>query len=70
MNYMYIMQFILSIIGMSLLGYYIAYRTRPDDQQLRTVLTAIGMGLGVFVGFVTLIKMIRNEERYERSSRH
>jgi len=69
MNYMYIMQFIFSAIGLALLGYYIGNRINPES-NLSTTLTAIGLSLGVVVGFVTLVKMIKSEERYERSSRH
>ena len=68
MNYMYVMQFIFSAIGLALLGYFIG--TRIDaDSHLPTTLTAIGLAIGVVVGFVTLVKMFKSEERYERSSR-
>lgn len=69
MNYMYIMQFIFSAIGLALLGYFIGTRIDPES-NLPTTLTVIGMSLGVVIGFVTLVKMIKSEERYERSSRH
>lgn len=69
MNYMLIMQFIFSVLGLALLGYYIGTKVNPDS-NLPTLLTAIGTALGVFVGFVTLVKMIKSEERYERTSRH
>jgi membrane protein DedA with SNARE-associated domain len=69
MNYMLVMQFIFSAIGLALLGYFIGNKINPES-NLPTTLTAIGMALGVIVGFVTLIKMIQSEERYERTSRH
>jgi membrane protein DedA with SNARE-associated domain len=69
MNYMLVMQFIFSAIGLALVGYFIGNRINPES-NLPTTLTAIGLALGVVVGFVTLIKMIQSEERYERTTRH
>ena len=68
MNYMLVMQFIFSVLGLALLGYYIGTKINPDS-NLPLTLTAIGTALGVFVGFVTLVKMIKSEERYERTPR-
>lgn len=69
MIYMYIMQFIFSIIGMALLGYFAGEWIRPDS-ELSTILTAVGTALGVMIGFATLVRMMRNEARYERTTRH
>ena len=69
MYYMYVMQFIFSMIGLALLGYFIGGRIDPNS-ELQTILTAVGLALGVFVGFVTLVKMLKSEERNERSSRN
>jgi hypothetical protein len=69
MNYMMVMQFIVTSAGLSLFGYFIGKRINPDS-NLYIILTGVGLGLGVFIGFVTLIQMIKSEERYERSIRH
>jgi hypothetical protein len=69
MNYMMVMQFIVTVAGLALFGYFIGKRIDAEG-NLYIILTGIGLGLGVFVGFVTLIQMIRSEERYERSTRH
>lgn len=69
MNYMMVMQFIFSAITLALIGYYVGGRINPDG-DLNLILTGVGLGLGVMIGFITLIKMIQSEERYERSIRH
>ncbi len=69
MGYMIVMQFIVTAIGMSLLGYWIGRRI-DETTELSTILAAIGLGIGVFSGFVIMVRMIKSEERYERSSRH
>ena len=69
MGYMMVMQFITTAIGLSLLGYYIGKKI-DEASQLPTLLAAVGLLLGVISGFVILVKMIKSEERYERSSRH
>lgn len=69
MGYMMVMQFITTAIGLSLLGYYIGKKIN-EASQLPTLLAAVGLLLGVISGFVILVKMIKSEERYERSSRH
>lgn len=69
MNYMMVMQFIVTVAGLALFGYFVGKRINPDG-NLYIILTGVGLGLGVFVGFVTLIQMIKSEERYERSIRH
>lgn len=69
MNYMMVMQFIVSSVVLALFGNFLGKRINPDS-SLSTVLTAVGLGLGVFIGFLTVIYMIKSEERYERSTRH
>lgn len=69
MNYMMVMQFIVTAVGLALIGYVIGKRV-DSEGNLYLILTGVGLGLGVFVGFVTLIQMIRSEERHERSLRH
>lgn len=69
MNYMMVMQFIVSAIVLALFGYYLGNKINPDS-DLRIILTGVGLGLGVIIGFITVIYMIKSEERYERTTRH
>jgi len=69
MSYMMVMQFIVSTIVMALIGYYVGNRI-DEASDLPLILTGVGLGLGVIIGFITLIYMLRSEERYERSTRH
>ncbi len=69
MNYMMVMQFIVSAVVLSIFGYYIGNKINPES-DLSTILTGVGLGLGVIIGFITVIYMIKSEERYERSTRH
>lgn len=64
--YTIIIQFFVTIIGLSLLGYYLGTRLSTDD-DLPILLAGLGLMFGVFIGFVTLYKFIRNEERYEKN---
>jgi F0F1-type ATP synthase assembly protein I len=69
MGYMLAMQFIFTIFGLALIGYFIGRRINPDS-NLSTTLTAIGVGIGVVAGFILLVRMIQSEDRHERTSRH
>jgi NhaP-type Na+/H+ or K+/H+ antiporter len=69
MNYMMIIQLFFTIIGMALFGYYLGDRINPDS-GLPILLTAIGLSLGVIIGFVTILQFMKSEERHERRSRH
>jgi hypothetical protein len=69
MNYMIIIQLFFTVIGMSLFGYFIGDKINPDS-SLPILLTAIGLSVGVIIGFVTLLQFMKSEERYERRSRH
>lgn len=69
MSYMMVMQFIATTIVMALIGYYVGQRI-DEASDLPLILTGVGLGLGVIIGFITLIYMLRSEERYERSTRH
>jgi len=64
-----VMQFFFTTAGLALFGYWIGERINPET-NLSTILTGIGLGLGVMIGFVTLIRMIQSEERYERNVHH
>jgi hypothetical protein len=69
MTYTIVMQLIFSVIGLSVLGIYIGRKLDPEG-DLATYLAALGLFLGVFVGFMTLLQFIKSEERYERRKRH
>ncbi|MDO9628392.1 MAG: AtpZ/AtpI family protein [Acholeplasmataceae bacterium] len=69
MTYMVVMQMIFTVIGLSLLGYYIGTRTDPDGDTY-IYYTAIGLALGVMIGFMTVYQFMKSEERNERRSRH
>lgn len=65
MTYMMVMQVIFSIIGLSLLGIYIGSKI-DSEGDLSTILGAIGLILGIIVGFMTIMQFVKSEERYER----
>ncbi|MCF7930252.1 MAG: hypothetical protein K9L02_01955 [Acholeplasmataceae bacterium] len=65
MTYMMVMQVIFSIIGLSLLGIYIGSKI-DSEGDLSTILGAIGLILGIIVGFITIMQFVKSEERYER----
>lgn len=69
MTYMMVIQFFFTVIGLSILGYVLGDRIQPDT-NLSVILTAVGLAVGVFVGFITLYQMMKSEERYERRIRH
>jgi len=72
MTYTMVMQAIFTVIGLSVLGIYIGRKLDPEG-DLATYLAAVaavGLFLGVFIGFMTLYQFIKSEERYERRKRH
>ncbi|HBY64805.1 MAG TPA: hypothetical protein DEG42_00090 [Acholeplasmataceae bacterium] len=69
MTYMIVMQMIFTVIGVSILGYYIGIKTDPDGDSY-IYYTAIGLGIGVMIGFMTIYQFMKSEERYERRIRH
>lgn len=69
MTYMVVMQLIFTVIGLALIGYYIGIKTDPDGNSY-IYYTAIGLAVGVLVGFMTLYQWMKSEERYERRTRH
>ena len=69
MTYMMVMQLFFTIIGMAIFGYFVGQWLNKES-DLPIILTAIGIVIGVIIGFMTLIQFIRSEERYERRTRH
>ncbi len=63
------MQFIATIIGMAIFGYFIGNKI-DKTSNLSLILTAVGLALGVMIGFMTLLQLMKSEERYERRIRH
>lgn len=66
---MMVIQFFFTVAGLALFGYWLGGKINSES-DLPIILTALGLGIGVMVGFILLIQFIRSEERYERSSRH
>jgi F0F1-type ATP synthase assembly protein I len=69
MTYMMVMQLFFTIIGMAIFGYFLG-RYINASSDLPIILTAVGLVIGVIIGFMTLIQFIKSEERYERRTRH
>lgn len=69
MTYMMVMQLFFTIIGMAIFGYFLG-RYINSSSDLPIILTAVGLVMGVIIGFMTLIQFIKSEERYERRTRH
>ncbi len=69
MTYMMVMQLFFTIIGMAIFGYFLGRYIKPSS-NLPILLTAVGLVMGVIIGFMTLIQFIKSEERYERRTRH
>lgn len=64
--YTMVIQSFVIIIGLSLLGYYIGTKV-SDVKELPLLLAGIGVLIGVIVGFITLYKTVKGEERYEKN---
>ncbi len=67
MTYMMVMQVIFTVVGLSLLGIYIGNKVNPDG-DLSMILAAVGLILGIMIGFLTIMQFVKSEERYERRS--
>ena len=65
MTYMIVMQFIFTVVGLSLLGLFIGNKINPEG-NLSTLFAGIGLVLGIIFGFYTIMQFIKSEERYER----
>lgn len=70
MTYMVVVQFIVTVFGLAVIGYYIGTKVDPDG-GLDMILAAVGTGVGVMVAFIFLYQYIKSEERRdERRRRH
>ncbi len=67
--YTMVIQFFVTIIGLSLLGYYIGTKINSEE-DLPILLAGVGLFLGVMFGFVTLYRFVKNEDRYEKNVHH
>lgn len=69
MTYAIVMQLFFTVIGLSVFGIFLGRKLDPEG-DLATYLAAAGLFIGVFVGFMTLLKFVKSEEIYERRKRH
>jgi len=67
--YTMVIQFFVTIIGLSLLGFYIGTKINSHE-DLPILLAGVGLFLGVMFGFVTLYRFVKNEDRYEKNVHH
>jgi uncharacterized BrkB/YihY/UPF0761 family membrane protein len=67
--YTMVIQFFMTIIALSLLGYYIGTKINSNE-DLPILLAGVGLFIGVMFGFVTLYKFVKNEDRYEKNVHH
>lgn len=67
--YTMVIQFFVTIIGLSLLGYYMGTKINSEE-DLPILLAGVGLFLGVMFGFVTLYRFVKNEDRYEKNVHH
>jgi len=67
--YTMVIQFFMTIIALSLLGYYIGTKINSEE-DLPILLAGVGLFIGVMFGFVTLYKFVKNEDRYEKNVHH
>ncbi len=70
MVYMVVVQFIFTVFGLAVVGYYIGSRMDPEG-GLDMILAAVGTAVGVLVAFMFLYQYVKSEERRnERRRRH
>lgn len=67
--YTMVIQFFMTIIALSILGYFIGTKVSSND-DLPILLAGIGLFIGTMFGFVTLYKFVKNEDRYEKNVHH
>lgn len=65
MTYIMVMQLFFTVAGLAIMGFYIGDRINPEG-NLPTILTGVGLILGILVAFMILLQFIKSEERHER----
>ncbi len=70
MTYMVVVQFIFTVFGLAVVGFFIGERIDPEG-GLSMILAAVGTALGVIVAFMFLYQYVKSEERRDaRRRRH
>lgn len=69
MAYAMVMQMIFSVIGLAVFGIYLGRKIDPEG-NLASYLAAVGLFLGLVVGYMGLHQFIKSEDRYERTQRN
>lgn len=64
--YTMVIQSFVIIIGLSLLGYYIGTKVSVS-KELPMLLAGVGVFVGVIIGFITLYRTLKGEDRYEKN---
>jgi hypothetical protein len=65
--YVFVMQLLFTVIGLTLLGYYIGYQIDPEGVE-PSVYSGLGLFLGIIVSFYTLWQFIKSEARHANRS--
>ena len=65
MLYVLIIQLITTIVGLSFLGVYVGLKLDPEGNS-QVMYGAIGLFLGIFLSFITLLKFVKIEADHER----
>jgi hypothetical protein len=63
--YVLVIQLFMTIIGLSFLGVYIGSRVDPEGSGM-IVYGAIGLFVGIFLSFITLLQFVKSEAKRER----
>ena len=63
--YVLIIQLIMTVIGITFLGYYIGTKIDPTEKN-GYLYIALGFFLGLFMSAVTLIRFLKSEANHER----
>lgn len=63
--YVLVIQLFMTIIGLSFLGVYVGSKIDPEGSGM-IVYGAIGLFLGIFLSFITLLQFVKSEAKRER----
>jgi len=63
--YVLVIQLFMTIIGLSFLGVYVGSKVDPEGSGM-IIYGAIGLFLGIFLSFITLLQFIKSEAKRER----